>query len=244
MWQLSHPILKTAEFNFAGAGKTTVAQLWQDDVCLVNAFSQVNWDDTAANFQFEVCQCGYLGCAPGGWVSLRRAGSMGLILPAFQKNNGADGALIDEYQPPWYLIQRGAMWLEQQIYTDKLRGAAPSPDFDQLPGLTSQEAAKLFQWEAPHQVLGSFHSWPKLVPDVVIASSEGSFLEQVPVLTALIDQLLNAGDWVTLRPVQPQEQVITFYLDLAGIPHWNALVYDGIGYKLYLEPGYVLEVPY
>lgn len=57
-------------------------------------------------------------------------------------------------------------------------------------------------------------------------------------------KLLKAGDRVTLRPVKPQEQVITFYLDLAGIPPWNAVVYDGVGYKLYLEPGYVLELCY
>ena len=47
MWQLSHPILKTASLNLVelGQGKADVAQFWQDDVRLINVIGRVNWQD-------------------------------------------------------------------------------------------------------------------------------------------------------------------------------------------------------
>ncbi|MGD1857038.1 MAG: hypothetical protein ACFB2W_22625 [Leptolyngbyaceae cyanobacterium] len=70
MWPLSHPVVNPAAFSFAGDGPNT--QLWQNDVRLINALSHVNWTDTDANFQFEVCEtCGCPRCEPGGWISLR-----------------------------------------------------------------------------------------------------------------------------------------------------------------------------
>ena len=241
MWQLSHPILKTATFNIAGVGKTPVTQLWQGNMCVINALAQVNWSDTAADFQFEICQCGHVGCADGGWVSLRRAGAIGVILPAFQKIDQAEPALTDHYAPPDYLRSHGALWFEPTCYAEALLETAPAPNFDHLPALTGWEAAKLFQWEAPHQVLGPLHRAPTLPSDSVLASSEGNFLEQVPLLEERLQQLLNASKDAAVRPVTAQHQIISFYLDIAGIPTWKALVYDGLNYGLYLEPGYVID---
>ncbi|MEM9484596.1 MAG: hypothetical protein AAGA83_12985 [Cyanobacteria bacterium P01_F01_bin.116] len=163
-----------------------------------------------------------------------------ILLPAFQKNELTAKGFSDEYLPPGYLSQNGSGWIEEQFYREKLCGLISCPDFAQLPALSSWEAAKLIQWEAPHQVFGDIHSTPKLPADLVIASSEESFLEQVPIFSALMAQLLEANKTVTIRAVKPQEQMISFYLDLAGIPQWQALVYDGKSYQLYLEPGYVI----
>lgn len=37
MWQLSHPIIKTADSSFAtpDEDQASVLQLWQDDICLI-----------------------------------------------------------------------------------------------------------------------------------------------------------------------------------------------------------------
>ncbi len=244
MWPLLHPVVKPAAANFAesGQGKVSVTQLWQDNVRLINALSQVNWADAEANFQFEVCEtCGYPGCAPGGWVALRRAGAMALILPAFQKIAQASRGLENDYLPPRYL-HNGIGWRDRSIYEETLIDLVPCPEFQQLPQLTAWEAAKLLQWEAPQQILGDIYIRPTLPSDLVIASSEGSFLEQVPIFTELFNQFLGAIDSVIVQPLQTGAQVICFYLDLAGIPQWNALVRDGDAYSLYLEPGYVLVI--
>ncbi|MGD1857037.1 MAG: hypothetical protein ACFB2W_22620 [Leptolyngbyaceae cyanobacterium] len=164
---------------------------------------------------------------------------MALILPAFQAIIQASRGLENEYLPPKYL-HSGAGWIDQSLYEETLMDLAPCPEFQQLPQLTSWEAAKLVQWEAPQQILGGIHSRPKLPPDLVIASSTGSFLEQVPIFTELLNQFLDAADSVIVQSIQAEAQVIGFYLDLAGIPQWNALVSDGDVCSLYLEPGYTL----
>ena len=81
---------------------------------------------------------------------------------------------------------------------------------------------------------------PNLPPDLIVASSEGNFLEQVPIFTNILQQLLASPGEAVVRPISSQDQSISFYLDIAGIPMWKALVYDGSDYGLYLEPGYVV----
>ena len=156
MWQLTHPTVKSVALNLVdtGQGKTTVAQLWQDDIRLINAVDRVNWQDAGANFQFELCEtCGLVGCKPHGWVSVRRVGDFIGILPAFETVDQAAKGLQDEYLPPTYLYN-GAIWLDQAKY-EQLHSLIPISLYDQLPQLTAWEAAKLLQWEATHTVLGS-----------------------------------------------------------------------------------------
>ncbi|NEQ50198.1 MAG: hypothetical protein F6K11_08715 [Leptolyngbya sp. SIO3F4] len=243
MWQLLHPVIRAADFKLTApdGGQVSVTQLWQDDVRLINALESVHWYDPHANFQFELCEtCGYPGCQPQGWVSIRRLGDVVGILPAFQRIAEASASLKQEYLPP-VCLQSGAIWVEQSDYQD-LRKKISFPDFNKLSNLTAWEAAKLLQWEVPHQVLGDIHSSPQLPNDLVIASSEGSFLEQVPIFSGLLTQLLATDTSVIIQKIQPHEQVIAFYLDLASIPQWNALVYNGECYQLYLEPGFTVSV--
>ena len=240
MWQLSHPVIKAADFRFADPDEdqTDIFQLWQNDICLINALSCVNWHDTDADFQFEICKiCGYIGCQPQGWVSMRNMETMVGILPAFKKIDHAPERLRQEYLPPAYL-KNGAIWIDQSGY-ENLRRLIALPGYGQLPRLTPWEAAKLIQWEAPHGVLGDIHSVPKLPCDLVTASSEGSFLEQVPVFAEVL-QLLASSENLVIRPISPQDHIISFYLDMAGIPEWKILVCDGSDYGIYLEPGYAI----
>ncbi|MEM1252023.1 MAG: hypothetical protein AAGI69_06285 [Cyanobacteria bacterium P01_H01_bin.21] len=241
MWQLSHPAIKAADFRFADPDEdqTDSFQLWQDDICLINALSCVNWHDTDADFQFEICKtCGYVGCQSQGWVSMRNMGTIVGILPAFKKIDQAPERLRQEYLPPAYL-RDGAIWINQSDY-ENLQSLITLPDFRHLPRLTPWEAAKLLQWEAPHQVLGDIYSVPKLPPNLVTASSEGSFLEQVPIFTGLLQRLLAFSDNLVIRSISPQDHIISFYLDMAGIPEWRVLVGNSSDYRIYLEPGYVV----
>ncbi|MBX2862291.1 MAG: hypothetical protein KTR27_01945 [Leptolyngbyaceae cyanobacterium MAG.088] len=243
MWQLTHPTLQSTILNFAdtGQGKTTVTQLWQDDIRLINAISHVNWQDTGANFQFELCKtCGLVSCQPQGWVSVRKIANIVGILPAFEAVDQAAKELQDEYLPPTYL-NNGAIWLERAQY-EKLLELIPAPSYAQLPQLTAWEGAKLIQWESVHNVLGNIHSLPKLPPNLVIASSEGSFLEQVPIFAEILQQLLTTSKNAVIRLVSSQEHIVSFYLDIAGTPTWKSLVYDGSDYGIYLEPGFFIYV--
>ena len=89
MRQLSQPVIKPAN-NYRykhqySSDQAQVTQLWHQTARLINAIEQVNWSDGDADFQFELCSCGHVGCRPQGWVSLRRLGSIAVILPAFGK---------------------------------------------------------------------------------------------------------------------------------------------------------------
>ncbi|MCM1982924.1 hypothetical protein [Lyngbya confervoides] len=240
MWQLTSPTTQRGVLNFSASGQSpmTVNQLYDGRTQLINAVECVNWGE--ATLQFIVCEaCGYPGCQSQGWVALRRAGSLAFIMPAFQ-------AMEDdhqEYGPPPYLLEQGVLFLEQEIYTQTLCNLIACPDFDSIAPLSRWEAAKIFQFEAPGRILGDLLTSPHLPQDRVLASSAGNFMEQTVGLNTLLSELLSQNHPVELHKLMALDQVVEFYLDLAGISAWKALRDDGRYYSLYLEPGYVIETP-
>lgn len=227
--------LKLQKSTIALSPKTSITQLWAGNIQLINALELVNWEDDA--LQFQICErCGIVGCASQGWVELKRSHNLALITPAFTRLEDAPANLRDEYLPPSYLYS-GAIVLE-----DYAQLPDRFPKFETLPLLQSWEAVKLFQLEAPHQILGDFRDQPKFDRDLILVSSEGSFIEQTDELLTLLDRLQNNTQPVQLRKVAEGDHIISFYLDVAGIPQWKALSYDNLRYSLYLEPGYVVNL--
>ena len=243
MWQLENPITRRVELDFSHSEglKISVAQLWNDDVQISNAIEYANWNNPL--LQLIVCEgCGYIGCQPHGWVEIKRTSSLVLIMPAFTKINEACEVVYNEYLPPYYLLEKGAIYIEPQFYTSKLCEMANFPSFEMLPSLSTWDAAKLFQLESPDQILGHISTPIQLNQDAIIASSEGSFREQAKELISLVQHLLTDDKQpAKVRRVIGQDQIISLYLDIAGVPEWKALSYNGSRYSLYLEPGYVIE---
>lgn len=241
IWKLTTPTVRRAELDFSSSGqsKAAVTQLWTDDIQLINAVEYVNWGK--AQLQFIVCEnCGYVGCQPGGWVELKRAGSTALIMPAFTK---IEKSIEDKNEclPPCYLLEKGAICIEQESYRSTLCQLAGFPDFCTLAPLFAWEAVKIFQMEAPNHILGNLLNSPKLPQNVVIASSDGNYMEQATMLVLLLHKLSSNTNPIRLRRVTESEQVISLYLDIAGLPEWKALSYNGLHYSIYLEPGYIVE---
>ena len=207
------------------------------DTLLSNAINQVIWEDGTG--QVIICACGVSGCQSGGWVALRRVGDLGLLLPAFTLMENVAEELRFHYGPTDYLFRSGGLYFEVAQY-EKLRQLTALPEFGDLPTLTGWEAVKLYQLEAPARVLGHIEIPSALVSDVVLASSIGNFIEQVPQLQHLL-ATLPACESVRLRQISPSETPISFYLDVAGIPSWVALVETDRRLQLYLQPGFVIE---
>lgn len=239
MWQLSKPTIKKTQLKRSGYPKTSITELWDHDIQIINAVEHVNWEDP--DLQFQICACGIVGCQPSGWVSLRRTASIAVITPAFESIEEASKGLEADYLPPYYLYEKGAIFAEKDFYTNDLSRLARFPVFEELRPFTSWEMSKLVQWEAPSDVLGHIEGKPSLLPDIVIASSEGSFIEQTEHLISLIESLLSSNHAPKLRRRTHQEQIISLYLDMAGFPQWKALSFDGSNYSLYLEPGFIIE---
>jgi hypothetical protein len=241
MWKLNHLTTRKARLDFSSSGQpqADVTQLWESDIELVNAVECVNWSDS--DHQFMICEsCGFAGCKSQDWVEIRRTGSIAIITPAFMRLEEAPKSLENEYLPPHYLLERGAIYIEQESYKSMLC-LAPFPTFETLSPLSTWAASKIFQLEAPNRVLGHILYPPKLCMDIVIASSEGNFMEQTSELISLINTLLIADRPAILRRRTERDQVISLYLDISGFPEWAALSYDGSRYALYLNPGYIIE---
>ncbi|HAX75698.1 MAG TPA: hypothetical protein DCY88_07665 [Cyanobacteria bacterium UBA11372] len=242
MWQLTNPTTIKAELEFSSSfqSKISVTQLWDDNVQLINAVEYVNWGE--AELQFIVCEaCGIVGCQPQGWVELKRADSVVFIMPAFTTIEKASEKRKEEYLPPHYLLERGAICIEQKSYANTLCQIAAFPDFEALSLLSAWEASKIFQLEAPSRVLGHLLNPSELYQDIVIASSEGNFKEQAFELISLVNNLSRDTRTAKLRRLTEYDQIISLYVDISGFPEWKALSYNGLRYSLYLEPGYIID---
>jgi hypothetical protein len=228
------------DLSSSGQAEVYVTQLWNDGVELINSVEYVNWNDL--DFQFIVCEsCGFVGCKSQDWVEIKRTDSMVLIMPAFTRLKEASQQMRDEYLPPSYLLEQGVIYIDRKSYESRLCQVAPFPKFGTLPLLPAWEAAKIFQLESPNHVLGDILNPPELYKDIVIASSEGNFIEQTSALISLVDNLLKATHTVNFRRITEADQIISLYLDISGYPEWAALSCDGLRYSLYLEPGYIIE---
>ena len=239
MWQIKNPEIRstTLDFSSSGQGKLQVSQLLSDGVELINALELVEWDSEAT--QVLVCEaCGYAQCKPGDWVSIRKTNSLILILPASQYVWRADKE-DEEHKPPHYLRKHGVAWLDLSTYQGLRSRNSSFPSLEKIRQLTLREATLLFHWDAPAHVLGRPPEI-KVRRDIVLASSEGDYVEYLRQLEILIPKQYEDDSNAVLRPVSEGEQVISFYLDAPEFIEWKALAYDGSAYRLLVDAKYVI----
>ena len=239
MWQIKNTELKpsTLDFGSSEQGAFQVSQLFSEGIQLINALELVDWD--LGETQFLVCEeCGYTGCKSGDWVSLRKSESLVLILPA---SSYVWGEKEDkhEYSPPSYFKSRGIPYLELSTYESLRSQHSSFPSVDQVQPLNLREAALLFQWSAPNQVLGKPPSICVRM-DLVVGSSEGDYSEHLRQMESLIENHYKAETPVQLRSLRGNEQVISLYVDAVEFSVWKALVFDGSEYRLLLDSKYVI----
>ncbi len=240
MWQIENPEIKPATLDFTSSsqGQLKVSQLFSGDILLINALELMDWDEDKT--QFLVCEaCGFTRCKSGDWVSLRKSGSLILIMPAFEAVFG-EGRAKDEYRPPYYLKKQGVAYLDVFTYENLKAKHSSFPSIEQIRQLNMQEAALLYQWDAPAYVLGEP---PKLQVrrDIILGTSEGDYVEYVKDLEALIGKQYKDESDAALRLVLDDERVISFYLDAEEFIEWKALVFDGSTHRLLIDSKYVVD---
>ncbi|HEY5885054.1 MAG TPA: hypothetical protein VIT88_10230, partial [Pyrinomonadaceae bacterium] len=228
----------TLDFGSSGQGTFPVFQLLSEGIKLINALELVDWDPEET--QFLICEeCGYPHCKSRDWVSVRKSGSLVLMLPASSYVCG-ETEDKEEYSPPSYLRTRGIPYLEFSTY-ERLRTQHSSfPSIDSIQPLNLKEATLLFQWNAPDQVLGE----PPVIQvraDIVVGSSEGDYSEHLLRMENLIASHYKTKSLAQLRPLQGSEQVISLYLDSVEFREWKALVFDGSEYLLLVDSRFVID---
>jgi len=198
----------------------------------------IDWN--SEDTQVLICKaCGHTHCKSGDWVSLRRSGSLVLILPA---NNYVWGNREDknEYRPPSYLKRQGIAYLDLPTYEDLRSRNSSVPAVDTIHPLTLKDAALLFHWNAPANVLGDPPAI-RIDHDMVVGSSEGDHREQLERSEKLLRTHYEDKSVAQLRPIASNERVISLYLDSAEFIEWQAFVSDGSEYRLLVDSKYVID---
>ena len=239
MWKIESLEIKPAilDFSSSAQGKLQVSRLLSGDIELINALELIDWD--SKDIQVLICEdCGYVHCKPGDWVSFRTSGSLVLMLPAADYVWG-DREDRNEYRPPPYLTKRGIPYLTLSTYEDLRSRHSSLPAVDRIEGLNLREATLLFHWNAPFHVLGEppvIKTWR----DIVVGSSAGDHLEQLPRLEDLLRAQYDDKSPAQLRSRLSNERVVSFYLEGAESIEWEAMVFDGSNYRLLVDSSYVI----
>ena len=190
--------------------------------------------------QFLVCEaCGFVHCKSGDWVSLRLAGPLILIMPAFESYAENEDANT-EYSPPWYIRKKGIPYFDLPTY-ESLRLRHPVfPSGGSIRKMNMREAILTYQGESPLQVFGRPPRRFAYRDDIIIAASEGEHTEHIQRIEEFARNNLRNEGTINLRLVSEEEKLISLYLDTAGFPEWRAVAYDGDEMRLVLDSRYVI----
>ena len=240
MWQIFNPEIRSAtlDFSSSGQGEFKVSQLYADDTQLINAIELVGWD--LDEDQFLVCEaCGYVHCKSGDWGSLRLAGLLILIIPAFDSYTESEEA-SKEYGPPWYIRKQGIAYFDLPTYESLRTKNSSFPSVSNISKLSMREAILTFQWEAPFQVLGPA---PKAIAyrgDLISAASEGDVTECIRRIEEYAHANISNEAKAELLSLTEAEKVLTLYLDSAEFTEWPAVAFYGKELRLILDSKYLI----
>jgi hypothetical protein len=240
MWRIQNPTIKpiTLDFGASEQGKRRFSQLFADDVLLINAIELVDWDDQQT--QFLICQsCGMVGCASGGWVSLRVAGDLLLILPAFS-SWFEDDERDREYRPPLYVSEHGIPYLTLADY-QALRSLHPDfPAVEKFRRLNLKEAIYAFQLDAPKRVFGNPPERVAARKDAIVGASAGNLARHLQYIEEYAQENRESEALVRLRAPNATETVISFYLVAFEFLEWRVLAGTDSEYFLMLNSELVI----
>jgi hypothetical protein len=221
------------DFSSSGQGRRSARALHANGVCLVNALDLVEFDTPAT--QVHVCSsCGYSQCEPGNWVALRRAGQFVMWIPAFAQL-GAGEWERQEYSPPHFIAMRGAPFFTLSAW-QQLQGLQDGvPEASELPPLNGQEVVRVIQWSAPGRVLDAYPAVPRLQREAIVAVTDGDIDGEVHAVDQALTRYFESATPITITSRASVSSRIEFWLDLPGVPRWNAFARSEAGIVLLFD---------
>ena len=152
MWTSDRFTCKEEEVSVSHSDSRTEKKtaIYIEDELIINMAEDIMIDDKL-EFQSIICECGFINCSPGKWLSVRKSDNFVFFIPAYEllikKKN------LREYDPPYWLIKKGIFWSEYHFFNNFKRII---PDFDgikYLRRLKAFEVASMFQQEMPSSML-------------------------------------------------------------------------------------------
>src|SRR6185503_16888518 len=121
---------------------------------------------------------------------------------------------------------RGIAYMDQSVFETLQLQNSHFPIFERIPHLNMREAALLFHWTTPAQVLGPPPEIRVNEP-IIVGASEGTAADHINRLSNLLQTLYDHPSHALLRPLTEQDQTISLYLDASKFIDWKAMVVDG-----------------
>lgn len=220
MWFVRDLTTQTVTLDFSPADRAdqAVTQIVIDGAMFANAAELSSWDHPRV--QVHICEdCGFEGCASGGWLVVRNVGVGVAFIPAFDEMLSGDWERVG-YAPPHF-------GQDMPVFTPtdyaKLRDwCVGLPPIDAVPDLTGDELLRCLQWGAPAHVLGMFPADIQLNEDLLLAVSDGEISGAAALLESAIRHT-HGTSRVSLKPSPSTARAITLYLDARGTPEWTPL---------------------
>ncbi len=238
--------------------KDKIQPLYADSEMISSNVNDVFWDvEDPDGIQWQVCkECGYTGCEPGNYASIRMVpyraldqdsksspthSPLYLITPSFSTILAdAETERPKEHFPPDYMYTKGILCLSQEQFCKFARSLK-----EIAPPLTGAEAARILQWEAPGKCLGQFPKEIALQTDRMVSCSEDNMQQQLNTLSTLLNDLETTKGNCSYRQLHSTDEIISFYIEAKPIIEWRCLVRaHGKVRNLLFEPGIVLEWGY
>ena len=225
MWIASEVAVLMNEMRFEPEIRAVghARQLVVDGVQVCNAMEFVHW--STGDVHLEVCSyCGSEGCGSGGYASVRRAGDHAIFFPSFKRMDDDDD-LRDYFTPPAVMRTRGTLWLGREQVEIVTQRDVGFPAFDGLRPITGREFLRVFQWEAPQAILGSYPSPVRLREEDVLAASAGELEVALGELRSQLAEFEH-DEPVTFAPLADDAESVSLFLDGPRFEEWPAFVRD------------------
>lgn len=212
------------DFTSSGQGRYEALQILLDGQLFANAAGLTTWNDD--RIQVLVCEaCGIEHCEPGGWLTLRSAGTLRVFVPMFGEWNSEQDRM--EYAPPKLVGQRGAPVFEPAVYgrfRDLISELPVTP-----PPITGAEARELLMFEAPSGLRlddGRLELARRLA-----AADDHELEEAMDALLQVLVQLESSGQLMA-RPLTEEDEPIKLYLNDAAFSEWTPVALSKEGPRL------------
>jgi len=137
-----------------------------------------------------------------------------------------------------FIAMRGAPFFTLSAW-QQLQGLQDGvPEASELPPLNGREVVRVIQWSAPHRVLDAYPAAPRLQRESIVAVTDGDIDGEVHAVDQALTRYFESARPVTITSRASMSSRIEFWLDLPGVPRWNAFARSEAGIVLLFDDEY------
>lgn len=240
MWTVKNISTEKKTYKYQGPGSAFATAISLDGELVINMAEGIENNDD--EFQSILCEdCGYYHCAIGNWVAIRRFGDNYFLIPAFQLILEDEYPLCRECDPPKYITDKGAIWMNSSKFNDFIQYVPALKNKKNFKVLSKQEAIFLYKWDNAHQMFGNILELNKLQKERIKSVNIGEVSKMISLLeTRLIE--IEENNKFNVIPITENDLIISFYLRDKIFTEWRALVEHNGSVELLIGGQFILKV--